>query len=415
MKILKGSCVVAQSGGPSAVINSSICGAIVTALDNENITAVYGALHGIQGVLDEDLCDMSKEDREELMLLKSTPASALGSCRLKLPVYTEDDSKYKRILEVFKKYDVRYFFYNGGNDSMDTCKKVSDYMEHVGYDCRIMGIPKTIDNDLAITDHCPGFGSAAKYIATSIMEVRRDISVYTKGSLIIFEIMGRNAGWLAAAAELANVAGEGPDLVYLPETVFDIDRFFEKAAKIYRETGNCVVAVSEGVKDKDGRFISEYGSDLAKQKDAFGHSQMGGLAGYLVSEAKRRIEGVKVRGIELSLLQRCAAHCASKTDVEEAFLAGAAAVENAVLGESGKMVGFERSCVDGKYVCNIKLIDLDEAANAEKTVPRHFINEEGDGITEDFIRYALPLIEGESDRCYENGLPRYARLKKIKA
>lgn len=411
--MLKGTCIVAQSGGPSAVINSSICGAIETALNTECITKVYGALNGIQGVLDEKLCDMSKEDPKEIRLLKTTPSSALGSCRVKLPDHKVDDSKYKRILEVFKKYDVRYFFYNGGNDSMDTCMKVSAYMESVGYDCRIMGIPKTIDNDLALTDHCPGFASAAKYIATSIMEVRRDISVYNKGSVMIFEIMGRNAGWLAASAALASLNGEGPDLIYLPETVFDIDAFFEKVARIYKETGNCVVAVSEGIKDKEGRYISEYGSDLAKSKDAFGHAQMGGLASYLAAETKARIEGVKVRGIELSLLQRCAAHCASETDVEEAYMAGKAAVDGAVSGITDKMVGFERSYENGEYKCSVKYFDLKEVANKEKTVPVSWIKADGEGMTDEFIKYASPLIIGESKIEYENGLPRFTRLKKV--
>ncbi len=411
--MLKGTCIVAQSGGPSAVINSSICGAIETAHKTDCITKVYGALNGIQGVLDDRLCDMSKEDPREIRLLKTTPSSALGSCRVKLPKYTEDDSKYKRILDIFKKYDVRYFFYNGGNDSMDTCMKVSAYMQSVGYDCRIMGIPKTIDNDLALTDHCPGFASAAKYIATSIMEVRRDCSVYPKGSVIIFEIMGRNAGWLAASASLASVNGEGPDLIYLPETVFDIDAFFEKVTRIYRETGNCIVAVSEGIKDKTGRYVSEYGSDLAKSKDAFGHAQMGGLASYLAAEAKARIEGCKVRGIELSLLQRCAAHCASETDVEEAYMAGKTAVTSAVEGNTDKMIGFERVYQDGKYTCVPKLFDLCDVANAEKTVPTAWIKADGEGMTDEFIEYALPLINGESKVEYENGLPRFARLKKV--
>ncbi len=411
--MLKGTCIVAQSGGPSAVINSSICGVIETALKSEYITKVYGALNGIQGVLDDRLCDMSKEDPEEIHLLKTTPSSALGSCRVKLPNYKDDDSKYKRILEIFKKYDVRYFFYNGGNDSMDTCMKVSAYMQSVGYDCRIMGIPKTIDNDLALTDHCPGFASAAKYIATSIMEVRRDITVYPTGSVMIFEIMGRNAGWLAAAAALASLTGEGPDLIYLPETVFDIDAFFEKLMKIYKEKGSCVVAISEGIKDKTGKYVSEYGSDLAKSKDAFGHAQMGGLASYLVAETKARIEGVKVRGIELSLLQRCAAHLASETDVEEAYMAGKAAVLAAVSGETDKMVGFERKYVCGKYTCLPKLFDLADVANAEKTVPLSWIKPDGEGMTDEFIEYALPLIYGESKVVYENGLPRFARLKKI--
>ncbi len=413
MSKLYGACVVAQSGGPSAVINSSICGAVETALAADCITAVYGSLFGIQGILDDNLIDFSKEDPKEIALLKCTPAAILGSCRLKLPEYTEDDSKFVKILDTFKKYNIRYFFYNGGNDSMDTCAKVSRFMEHSGYECRIMGIPKTIDNDLSGTDHCPGFGSAAKYIATSIKEVRRDISVYPKGSFTIFEIMGRNAGWLAASAALAG--DEGPDLIYLPENVFDVDAFFEKAIPIYKEKGCCIIAVAEGIKDKNGKYISEYGSDMAKNIDAFGHAQMGGLAGYLAAEGRRRLEGVRVRGIELSLLQRCAAHCASKTDVEEAYAAGKAAVEYAMDGITGKMTGFVRRYNDGKYVCDVKLFDLDESANTEKPVPAEWILPDGEGMSEEFIKYARPLIEGENNMAYEGGIPRFAKLKKVKA
>lgn len=411
MKELKGACVIGQSGGPTAVINSSVCGAVMTALANPNITKVYGAQNGIEGVLKERLFDCGKEDEKELLLLKSTPAAAFGSCRYKLKDAQQDETDYKRILEVFQKYDVRYFFYNGGNDSMDTCHKVAQYFKKVGYDCNVIGIPKTIDNDLACTDHCPGYGSAAKYIATSVSEIALDAGVYDRGSVIVFEIMGRNAGWLTAAAALANEIGHGPDLVYLPENPFDLEQFVRDVEKVYYAKGSCLVAVSEGVHDLAGKYISEYGSNLAQTKDAFGHSQMGGLASTLAALIKEKT-GAKTRGIEFSLLQRCAAHCASKTDIEEAFAAGKAAVESAVAGRTDCMVAFVRG--EGEpYSCHTELFDLGEIANVEKKVPDSMMNAERNGMNKEFVRYALPLIQGECDRPTEQGLPRYAKLKKV--
>lgn len=409
--MLKGSCIIGQSGGPTSVINASALGAIQTALNTDCITNVYAAQYGISGVLEDRLFDLSKEDPKELELFKNTPASALGSCRYKLKDCDEDDTDYKRILEIFKKYDVRYFFYNGGNDSMDTCNKISKYMLKVGYECCIMGIPKTIDNDLVGTDHCPGYASAAKYVATSIAEISRDAHVYDKGTIIIFEIMGRNAGWLTAAAALADVCGEGPDLVYLPEITFDMDKFLKDVTRVYNEKKVCIVAVSEGVKDKDGKFISEYGSSLASQKDVFGHSQMGGLAATLVQYVKD-YNGAKTRGIEFSLLQRCAAHCASLTDINESYMAGKAAVDNAVNGITDKMVGFKRADGD-EYKCEILLSDLTSVANAEKQVPREWVNEEGNRMLKPFMDYALPLIQGSPVIPTENGMPRYPKLKKV--
>ena len=281
MNTLKGACIIGQSGGPTSVINASAYGAIKTALECSDITAVYGALNGIKGVLNDNLIDMSKEDPEELALMKTTPSSALGSCRYKLKDPDVDDTDYKRILEIFKKYNVRYFFYNGGNDSMDTCNKISKFMLKNGYECRVMGIPKTIDNDLAGTDHCPGYASAAKYIATSLMEIYHDARVYDTGMITIVEIMGRNAGWLTASASLASLKGNGPDLIYCPENDFNLDAAVEKIKTIYEKQGKCIVAVSEGIKDKNGKYISEYGNDLSNAKDGFGHAQLGGLAAYL--------------------------------------------------------------------------------------------------------------------------------------
>ena len=413
MSQLKGACIIGQSGGPTSVINASAYGAIKTALESDSITRVLGALNGIKGVLDDNLIDMGKEDPEELALMKHTPSSALGSCRYKLKDPDVDDTDYKRILEIFKKYDVRYFFYNGGNDSMDTCNKISKFMLKNGYECRVMGIPKTIDNDLYGTDHCPGFGSAAKYIATTCMEVYRDARVYDTGMVTIIEAMGRNAGWLAASAALATYKGNGPDLIYLPELPFDMDKFLASVKEIYAKNGKCIAVVSEGIRDKDGVYISEYANkDMAK--DNFGHAQLGGLAAYLAARCKEAT-GAKVRGIELSLLQRCAAHVAIKTDIEESFSAGKAAVENAVNGVTDKMVGFERTMENGQYKCNIKLFELSDVANTEKKVPLEWINETGDGLKQEYIDYALPLIQGQTDLKIEDGLPRFVNLKKVKA
>ena len=371
MKELKGACIIGQSGGPTSVINASAYGVIDTALKSGAITQVLGAEHGIKGVLNDRLFDMGLEDPEELALLKYTPASALGSCRYKIADPAKDDTDYKRILEVFRKHNVRYFFYNGGNDSMDTCNKINEYMQSVGYECRVMGVPKTIDNDLFGTDHCPGYASAAKYIATSLMEVYQDAHVYDTGMIVVMEIMGRHAGWLTAASALAGEYGAGPDLIYLPETDFSMPRFIEDVKR-------------------------------------------GGLAAILAQVLKEET-GAKVRGIELNLLQRCGAHLASKTDIEESYMAGKAAVENAVNGINGRMIGFERAVIDGKYACKTKLVPLMEVANVEKKVPRAWINEAGNGVNHQFIEYALPLIQGEPELPKQDSLPRFAKLKKILA
>ena len=411
MSELKGACIFGQSGGPTSVINASAYGVIETALKNPNITRVLGAEHGIKGVLNGRLFDMGQEDPAELELLKYTPSSALGSCRYKMADPDVDDTDYKRILEIFKKYDVRYFFYNGGNDSMDTCNKISKYMQKVGYDCRVMGVPKTIDNDLYGTDHCPGFPSAAKYIATSCMEVYQDARVYDTGMICIIEIMGRHAGWLAGAAALATAYGAGPDLVYLPEADFDMDKFLSDVERIYKEKGNCMVAVSEGIHYADGTFVSEAKTSAT---DGFGHAQLGGLAAHLAAVVKEKT-GAKVRGIELSLLQRCGAHLASETDIEEAVMSGKAAVENAVNGITDKMVGFQCTRDNGKYVCRTELLNLTDVANTEKKVPLEWINKEHNGVEQPFIDYVLPLIQGEPQLPKVDSLPRFAKLKKVLA
>ncbi len=408
-KPLIGSVIIGQSGGPSSVINCSAYGVIKTALDSEYVTKVYGAFHGIKGVLNDQLMIMDEEDPKELEHLLYTPSSALGSCRYKIADPDVDDTDYKRILEIFQKYNVRYFFYNGGNDSMDTCNKISKYMKKVGYECRVMGVPKTIDNDLAGTDHCPGFASAAKYIATSVMEVSRDCQVYDTGMVTIIECMGRHAGWLTAAAALAGIKGDGPDLIYLPERDFNMDEFIADVKRIYNEKKNCIVAVSEGVHYADGSFVSEA---KASGTDGFGHAQLGGLAARL-AEVVKAATGAKVRGIELSLLQRCAAHCASGTDIAESFLSGKVAVESALAGVTDKMVGFKCTRDASGYKCEPELFDLSLVANTEKKVPLEWINEAGNGVNQGFIDYCLPLIQGETGMVKEDGLPRFVHLKKV--
>ena len=404
---LTGACVLAQSGGPTAVINASAYGVIKTALEAPEITRVFGAAHGITGILNDSLYDLGKEDAKELELLMNTPSSELGSCRYKL----DEGKDLERILEIFKKYDIRYFFYNGGNDSMDTCLRVSDYLEKQGYECRVIGIPKTIDNDLVGTDHCPGYGSAAKYIATTFAEVYKDAVVYDVGTITVVEVMGRNAGWLVGASALASLVGVPPDLIYLPEIPFSLDDFLDKAEAIYKERNYCLVAVSEGIRYSDGSLVSEAKPSTT---DGFGHEQLGGLAATLAGIVGHRT-GAKVRGIELSLLQRCGAHLASQTDIDEAFLAGKSAVESSIAGESGKMVAFKREVENGNYRCEIIYQPLTVSANHEKTVPLEWISENKTFVTQEFIDYVYPLIQGENTRLIENGLPRFAKLKKIKA
>ena len=410
-KKLIGSCIFGQSGGPTAVINASAYGVIRAALDAGEITKVYGASHGILGVLKDQLYVMDEEDPKELELLLHTPSSELGSCRYKIADPDADDTDYKQILKIFQKYNVRYFLYNGGNDSMDTCNKISRYMESVGYECRVMGVPKTIDNDLFGTDHCPGFGSAAKYIATSCMEINKDARVYDNKMITIVEIMGRHAGWLTASAALATEYGSGPDLIYLPETDFDMDRFFADIDRVLQTKNQVLIAVSEGIHYADGSFVSEAKTSAT---DGFGHAQLGGLAATLANLVKART-GAKVRGIELSLLQRCGAHLASQTDIEEACAAGRKAVEEAVKGTSGYMVAFKRVMDGGKYRCELELLPLAEVANYEKKIPLDWINEEHNGLKHEFIDYVLPLIQGEPRLPLTDSLPRYAHLKKVLA
>jgi len=410
MKNLKGNALLGQSGGPTSVINASAAGVFLEALEQEAITGVYGAIHGIKGILNEEFYDISKEDKEELLRLRHTPSSAIGSVRYKLKNPNVDPSDYDRLLEVFKKYNIRYFFYNGGNDSMDTCNKISKYFKKAGFDCNVMGVPKTIDNDLNVTDHSPGYGSAAKYVATTMMELFHDATVYDQKMITVVEIMGRNAGWLTAATALAQWKGQGPDLVYLPEKVFHTEQFFKDVKRILDKKGKVIIAVSEGVKTIDGKYIPEVYQEL--KKDAFGHAQLGGTAQALANELGNHFN-VKIRAIEFSLMQRSAAHLASKVDVMEAFNAGKKAVKAAVAGVTDKMIGFKRVS-NNPYKIKYVRIPLQKAANEEQKVPLAWIKEDNTGLTQEFIDYALPLIQGDFKASLEDGLPRFAKLKKVR-
>ena len=411
MTKLIGNLVFGQSGGPTSVINSSAAGVFLEALDHpELIQNVYGMRHGIEGVLRDELYDIGKEDRKELEYLTGTPSSILGTCRYKIASPEVDDTDLRRIHEVLAKRNIRYFFYNGGNDSMDTCMKVERYLKAQEYECRVIGIPKTIDNDLFGTDHCPGFGSSARYLATAISEVWQDAHSYSTPMAIVFECMGRHAGWLAGASALAGVIGHGPDHIYLPEDPFDFDQMHEDARQVLKKKNVVMISVSEGIMTADGTLVAEQLSSRAT--DSFGHKQLGGVASMLADEIADEL-GLKVRGIEFSLLQRCAAHAASGRDIEEALLAGRSGVKAALDGVSGVMVGFKRAEGD-PYRCEIIYVTLAETANKEKVVPREWINEAGNYVTQDFIDYALPLIDGEPHQKHENGLPRFARLKKIR-
>jgi 6-phosphofructokinase 1 len=410
MKNLIGNALLGQSGGPTSVINASAAGVFLEALEQKNITGVFGAVHGIKGILNEEFYDISKEDKEELLRLRHTPSSSIGSVRYKLKDPKKDPSDYDRLLEVFRKYNIRYFFYNGGNDSMDTCNKISKYFKKAGFDCNVMGVPKTIDNDLNVTDHSPGYGSAAKYVATTLMELYHDATVYDQPMITVVEIMGRNAGWLTAAAALAQWKGQGPDLVYLPEKTFHPEQFFKDVKRILDAKGKVIVAVSEGIKNADGKYIPELYQEL--KKDACGHAQLGGTAQALASELGNHFN-VKIRAIEFSLMQRSAAHLASKVDVMEAFNAGRKAVKAAVAGTTDKMIGFKRVSSHPYKIKYVK-IPLQKAANEEQKVPLAWIKEDNTGLTQDYIDYALPLIQGDFKAALEDGLPRFAKLKKVK-
>jgi len=403
-----GNVIVGQSGGPTAVINSSLAGVFKTAKDR-GAQIIYGMRHGIKGLLDRQYVDLSDKIYSDIDidLLKRTPSSYLGSCRYKLPEISQDRETYDKIFSILNDLDIKYFFYIGGNDSMDTIKKLSDYSILIGSDIKFMGVPKTIDNDLAVTDHTPGFGSAAKFIAATMKEIIRDGLVYDYPTVTIVEIMGRNAGWLTAASALAKGEDcEGVDLIYLPEKVFDIDHFMQRVKEKSATGKSMVVAVSEGVKVEDGRYVFEL-SDHVEVVDAFGHKQLAGTARFLANKVAAEI-GVKARAIEFATLQRCAAHMTSRTDITEAFNVGGAAVKAAFEGESGKVVVLKRIS-DDPYMCITETHDVHKIANIEKKVPLEWITED-DFITEELIHYIRPLIQAELSPIMVDGLPRHLNI-----
>ena len=407
---MKKNAVVGQSGGPTAVINASLYGTVYEALNREDeIGTVYGMINGIEGFLNDQVMDMAPlEESKELELIRTTPGSYLGSCRYKLP---EDlnDPVYPQLFARFEAYNIGYFFYIGGNDSMDTVSKLSRYAEKISSDIRVIGIPKTIDNDLVETDHTPGFGSAAKYVASTVREIAIDASVYdNKKSVTIVEIMGRHAGWLTAASALARkFEHDNPVLIYLPETDFDQDAFIEKVRTSLETTPNLVVCISEGIHDNTSTFICEYSNDVGT--DTFGHKMLTGSGKYLENLVKERL-GVKVRSVELNVCQRCSSSMLSKTDQKEAIASGAYGVKAALNGASGKMVAFER--LDGDdYQIDYVLKDVNVICNQEKCVPATWITADGSDVTEDFIRYARPLIHGEVTVPTEDGVPKFAYRK----
>lgn len=405
--------IVGQSGGPTSVINSSLAGVYKNAKER-GFHKVYGMLHGVQGLLDEQYVDLSTQIHSDMdiELLKRTPSAFLGSCRYKLPEIHEQPELYEKIFEILDRLEIETFIYIGGNDSMDTIKKLSDYAIVKGHSQKFLGVPKTIDNDLALTDHTPGFGSAAKYIAASTKEVIRDMLglAYKKEMITIIEIMGRNAGWLTGATALAKTEDcDGPDLIYLPEITFDMDKFLAKTKELLQQKSSIVIAVSEGIKLADGRYVCEL-SGGADYVDAFGHKQLQGTASYLASYLGAEI-GCKTRGIEFSTMQRSASHMASRVDVDEAFMVGGAAVKAADEGDSGKMVVIDR-VADDPYMSAAGIYDVHRIANNEKMVPREWVNEEGNYVTDKFISYVEPLIQGDYQPFMVKGLPQHLVLRR---
>ena len=399
--------IVGQSGGPTSVINSSLAG-VFQACEMRGAEHVYGMLHGIQGLLDEKVCDLGQRLKTfmDIELLKRTPSSFLGSCRYKLPDPAEDEATYEKLFAILKKLDIQWFFYIGGNDSMDTINKLSQYGERIGSPIRFMGVPKTIDNDLMHTDHTPGYGSAAKYIGVVMKEIIRDATVYGTNFVTIVEIMGRNAGWLTAAAALARGEDcEGVDLICLPEIPFHTDRFLTKVERMQKERASVVIAVSEGVKLPDGRFVCEL-SDDHRSVDAFGHINLTGTARYLSNLVAKNLP-TRTRAVELSILQRCAGHVTSRTDITEAYQVGGAAAKAAFEGVTGKMIAFEREYIDGKYHCRYAAIPLTAVANVEKKIPVEWINDTRTDMLPPFLQYARPLIQAELTPIYINGLTQH--------
>lgn len=409
MKLLIGNGVVGQSGGPTSAINATLCGVIKGASVSNAIQMLYGMENGIEGFLNERLIDLSYlyDNDEALTALEATPSSALGSCRKRLPNISNDSEVYKKVLDIFKRYNIRYFFYIGGNDSMDTACKISQYSKMCHYEINVIGIPKTIDNDIVLTDHTPGYGSASKYISTTIKEIAKDTSAYQCRAVTIVEIMGRDTGWLTASAGLPKYLGsEGADLIYLPEVYFEGDELITSLNKLLLKKPNIVVAVSEGIRYDNGKYVGEGTQNGII--DPFGHKYLAGTAKTLEALVRERI-GCKVRSVELNLPQRCASHIASDTDISESKQIGSYAVKCAENNISGKMVAFKRK--SGKYQVELTTVDVGETVNKVKYVPRNFINKEGNNVTNECMEYIAPLILGERNIKYKNGLPVHYKIR----
>ncbi len=410
---MKGNVIIGQSGGPTAVINSSLAGA-VKACWKQGIRRIYGMHYGIEGLLQEDIVDIEDyiTSSQDLSLLKRTPSSFLGTCRYKLPPIKGNEKTYEKIFDILDKYNIEYFLYNGGNDSMDTIKQLSDYAAMKGKKQRFMGIPKTIDNDLPMTDHCPGYGSSAKYIATSMKEIIRDNESYgvSKPTICIVEIMGRHAGWLTAAAALSrDIDCSGPDLIYLPEVPFDIKDFVRRIKELAKNKKSVVVAVSEGLQTADGKFVCELGNSN-DHIDAFGHKALAGTAAYLAGVVTQET-GLKSRYIEFSSLQRCAAHLASRCDSDEAYNVGYLAAKAAFEGNTGMMVTIKVESRE-PYIETYGMFDIHEVANVEKKVPLSWITEDGTYVSEEFLNYARPFIIGRVPPYSAGGLPVHLTMTK---
>ncbi|MBX3737511.1 MAG: 6-phosphofructokinase [Candidatus Didemnitutus sp.] len=402
MAELAGNCLIGQSGGPTAVVNATIAGIVSEALNHGNIEEVYGALNGVAGLLQEDLVDLAAESQQAIRGLRYTPGAALGSCRTKL----KKDTEVARALEVLKAHNIRYYFHIGDGDSQESAAKIAEAARAANYDLNVIGVPKTIDNDVPTTDHCPGYGSAAKFIATTVRELSIDADATAQNDIVtVVEVMGRNTGWLAAAATLAkrrDHPNDPPHLVYVPEVAFDSAKFADDVRRILKREKHCVIVVGEGLVDKDGNYVA------VESGDATTAAQFGGVGDYLKEIVESQV-GAKVRLTRLGVTQRAAAHLASKTDADEAFLAGQAAVKAAIDGESEKMITLVRGDTD-TYTCETGLVAFADLAGNTKKLPREWINEDGVSLNFQFYRYATPLIQGEVTVPYENGIPSYIRL-----
>ncbi len=408
MAELEGNCLVGQSGGPTAVINATLAGVIEEALNYECVEEIYGSVNGVMGILNEEFIDLASESQQTIRGLRASPGAALGTCRFQF----KKDADFERAIEVFKAHEIRYFFYIGDNDSMATAAKLNSMAADQGYELRVIGIPKTIDNDITRTDHTPGYGSVIKYVATTVREMAFDNDAVGQGDYVsILEVMGRNSGWIAAGASLCKRRDhphDPPHLIYLPEVPFSTEKFIEDVKRVLQREKYCVIVVGEGLVDSDGNYVSLGSSSM----DAFGNVQLGGSGEYLKGLVEKGL-GVSARSCKLGIAQRAAMHCASQTDADEAYLAGRQAVIAAVQnGESGKMVTLQRGESDA-YVCETGLADLGEVSEGTKRIPEDWINDDGVSMNYPFVKYALPLIQGEVDAHFDNGLPAFSKLKRM--